>query len=85
MASLLITLLQSAGVAFLGKLIGATVTEKVLSKLFFQLAERLAASSTNGLDDDMVRQIKAAYFREGESNDNQSRRSEVIGHYFQWQ
>ncbi len=61
MPALLLTLLQSAGVAFLGKLLGATVTERVFAKLFFSLADYLAASSANHLDDEMVASIRAAY------------------------
>jgi len=62
MPPILLTLLETAIVSFFTKLVGATISEKLIAKLFFALADWLAAHSGNMLDDEAVQDVKNAYF-----------------------
>lgn len=64
MPTILLPILKTAVVAFGSKLIGASVSEKLIAELFFTLAKWLAAHSTNSLDDQMLEKIKQAYYGE---------------------
>ncbi len=64
MLPILLMLLKSAGAAFLSRFLGAAVTDKILSQLFFALADWFAKSTANGIDDKLVADIKEAYYKE---------------------
>ena len=62
MPVLFLSLLKAAGTAFFGRLLGATLTERVLADVFFKLAAWLASRTSNGMDDGLVEQIRTAYY-----------------------
>ena len=48
--------------AFLGRLVTAMVTEKMIAKLTFWGLKELAAKTTNKVDDKLVTEVEAAYY-----------------------
>lgn len=63
----IIAALLSAITGFGVKLFISVFSEKYVAKGFFYVAEHLAAKSTNGIDDDLVKELKDAYYQ-GQTN-----------------
>ncbi len=64
MPALLLSLLKAAGGAFLGKLLGAAVTERLIAQAFFEIAEWLSKKTDNAIDDKLLAQLREAYNNE---------------------